>query len=68
MSGISLTSLAPHPHRPQAHRVLRPGGRFLCLEFSHMTQPLLAKLYEQYSFHVIPRIGGLVADDRASYQ
>jgi len=48
--------------------VLRPGGRFLCLEFSHVTNPLLSKVYERYSFEVIPRIGGLVADDRASYQ
>jgi len=52
----------------EAHRVLRPGGRFLCLEFSHVTSPALAKLYEQYSFNVIPRIGGLVADDESSYR
>jgi len=31
----------------EAHRVLRPGGRFLCLEFSHVTNPLLARLYER---------------------
>lgn len=48
--------------------MLRPGGRFLCLEFSHVTSPALAKLYEQYSFNVIPRIGGLVADDESSYR
>ena len=52
----------------EAHRVLRPGGRFLCLEFSHVTNPLLAKVYDAYSFNVIPRMGELVASDRASYQ
>ena len=52
----------------EAHRVLRPGGRFLCLEFSHVTNPLLAQLYDQYSFAVIPKLGELVANDRASYQ
>ena len=59
---------AARPFGLQARRVLRPGGRFLCLEFSHMTNPVLSKLYERYSFEVIPRIGGLVAGDRASYQ
>jgi len=52
----------------EAHRVLRPGGRFVCLEFSHVTNPLLAMAYEKYSFNVIPRMGELVANDRASYQ
>lgn len=52
----------------EARRVLRPGGRFLCLEFSHVTNPLLAAVYEQYSFKVIPAMGELVANDRASYQ
>lgn len=52
----------------EAQRVLRPGGRFLCLEFSHVTNPLLAAAYEQYSFNVIPAMGELVASDRASYQ
>jgi ubiquinone/menaquinone biosynthesis methyltransferase len=52
----------------EAYRVLRPGGRFVCLEFSHVTNPVLAKAYEHYSFNVIPRMGELVASDRASYQ
>lgn len=52
----------------EAHRVLRPGGRFLCLEFSHVTNPIAAAVYEQYSFNVIPYMGELIAADRASYQ
>jgi len=52
----------------EARRVLKPGGRFLCLEFSRPPAPALAKAYDAYSFAVIPRIGELVAKDRASYQ
>lgn len=52
----------------EAYRVLKPGGRFFCLEFSHVENPLLAKAYDLYSFNVIPRIGALVAKDRDSYQ
>ena len=52
----------------EAFRVLRPGGRFLCLEFSHVDVPLLDTLYEQYSFMAIPRLGNLVAGDAASYR
>ena len=52
----------------EAYRVLRPGGRFLCLEFSHISQPFLAKLYDSYSFNVIPKLGEWVAKDAASYQ
>ena len=51
-----------------AYRVLKPGGRFLCLEFSHVTNVPLAQLYELYSFHVIPKLGEVVANDRDSYQ
>mmetsp|Transcript_9044 Transcript_9044/g.22081 ORF Transcript_9044/g.22081 Transcript_9044/m.22081 type:complete len:374 (+) Transcript_9044:54-1175(+) len=51
-----------------ALRVLKPGGRFLCLEFSHVTNVPLANLYEMYSFHVIPKLGEVVANDRNSYQ
>ena len=47
---------------------LRPGGRFLCLEFSQVTNPALAALYDKYSFAIIPAMGELVASDRASYQ
>lgn len=52
----------------EAWRVLKPGGRFFCLEFSHVENPLLAKAYDLYSYNVIPRIGALVAQDRDSYQ
>ena len=52
----------------EARRVLKPGGRFLCLEFSRPVTEALRKAYDTYSFNVIPRIGELVAKDRASYQ
>ena len=52
----------------EAFRVLRPGGRFLCLEFSAMTVPMAQQAYDAYSFTVIPRIGQMVAGDRDSYQ
>lgn len=52
----------------EAYRVLRPGGRFLCLEFSQVDVPLLDTLYERYSFAVIPRLGRLVAGDADSYR
>jgi len=51
-----------------AFRVLKPGGRFMCLEFSHVTNPLVRPLYDAYSFNVIPAMGELVAHDRPSYQ
>lgn len=52
----------------EAHRVLRTGGRFLCLEFSHVTLPGVKEMYDAYSMNVIPEIGRLVANDRDSYQ
>ena len=52
----------------EAIRVLRPGGRFACLEFSHPITEGLQKLYDAYSFNVIPWLGEKVADDRESYQ
>jgi demethylmenaquinone methyltransferase/2-methoxy-6-polyprenyl-1,4-benzoquinol methylase len=52
----------------EAHRVLRRGGRFLCLEFSHVDIPLLGRLYEAYSFRVIPHLGRLVAGDDKPYR
>jgi demethylmenaquinone methyltransferase/2-methoxy-6-polyprenyl-1,4-benzoquinol methylase len=52
----------------EARRVLKPGGRFLCLEFSRPTAGPVRKLYDAWSFHAIPRIGGWVAKDRDSYQ
>lgn len=51
-----------------ALRVLKPGGRFLCLEFSNVQNIPLAQLYDIYSFHVIPKLGEVVANDRESYQ
>ncbi len=52
----------------EAYRVLKPGGRFVCLEFSKVQLPLLEKIYDRYSFDVLPWLGDLVAKDRASYQ
>lgn len=52
----------------EAFRVLRPGGRFLCLEFSHVSVPGLDKIYDAYSFNVIPAIGKLVAGDSEPYR
>ena len=52
----------------EARRVLRPGGRFLCLEFSRPTTEALQKAYDLYSFKVIPQIGEWVAHDREAYQ
>ena len=52
----------------EANRVLKPGGRFLCLEFSHPPNPVLQQLYDLYSFQIIPTMGQVVANDRDSYQ
>ncbi len=52
----------------EAHRVLRFGGRFFCLEFSTTQWPGFDKLYDLYSEHLVPRIGGMVAGDEASYR
>ncbi len=52
----------------EARRVLKPGGRFLCLEFSRPVAPAFRQAYDAYSFKVIPAIGEHVAGDRASYQ
>ena len=49
-------------------RVLKPGGRFLCLEFSKLTAAALRPLYDAYSFGVIPRIGEQVAGDGEAYR
>lgn len=51
----------------EACRVLKPGGRFFCLEFSKMKTPVIDKLYDVYSDIVIPRLGEKVANDRESY-
>ncbi|MBB5049307.1 demethylmenaquinone methyltransferase/2-methoxy-6-polyprenyl-1,4-benzoquinol methylase [Rhodopseudomonas rhenobacensis] len=52
----------------EAHRVLKPGSRFLCLEFSTVDVPGLAKIYDLFSFNVIPQIGRAVTGDAESYQ
>lgn len=52
----------------EALRVLKPGGRFFCLEFSKVTDPILAKFYDLYSFKIIPAIGEFVTKDRESYE
>ncbi|WOG83971.1 hypothetical protein DCAR_0103150 [Daucus carota subsp. sativus] len=52
----------------EAYRVLKKGGRFLCLELSHVENPAFKQFYDYYSFSVIPTIGELVAGDRDSYQ
>jgi demethylmenaquinone methyltransferase/2-methoxy-6-polyprenyl-1,4-benzoquinol methylase len=52
----------------EARRVLKPGGRFLCLEFSKVEVPGLDALYDAYSFKLMPKIGGLVAKDEESYR
>lgn len=50
------------------HRVLKPGGRLLVLEFSKLVLPQLQKLYDLYSFNIIPKLGGWVTGDAESYQ
>lgn len=52
----------------EARRVLKPGGRFLCLEFSRPITEPLQKAYDAYSFAVIPAIGARVTGDREAYQ
>lgn len=52
----------------EAHRVLKRGGRFLCLEFSHVDVPLLDRVYEAYSFNLIPPMGRLVTGDAEPYR
>ncbi|MGC2856983.1 bifunctional demethylmenaquinone methyltransferase/2-methoxy-6-polyprenyl-1,4-benzoquinol methylase UbiE [Novispirillum sp. DQ9] len=52
----------------EARRVLKPGGRFMCLEFSHVVVPGLDALYDVYSFQVLPRLGQVVARNRDAYQ
>ena len=49
-------------------RVLRPGGRLLVLEFSKPTSALLGKMYDQYSFQILPAMGRLIAQDADSYR
>lgn len=52
----------------EAHRVLRRGGRFFCLEFSTTLWPGFAEVYDAYSHHIVPQIGRIVARDEVSYR
>ncbi|WP_429911935.1 class I SAM-dependent methyltransferase [Glycocaulis sp.] len=52
----------------EMHRVLKPGGRFLCLEFSRPVTRSIANIYDLWSFKAIPELGALIAKDRDSYQ
>ncbi len=52
----------------EAHRVLKTGGRFLCLEFSEVEMPILDKAYEAWSFRAIPQLGRMVAGDGEPYR
>ncbi|SEO58790.1 demethylmenaquinone methyltransferase / 2-methoxy-6-polyprenyl-1,4-benzoquinol methylase [Salinihabitans flavidus] len=52
----------------EAFRVLRPGGRLMVLEFSQIPNEMMQKIYDLYSFNVIPRMGQAIAGDRDSYQ
>jgi demethylmenaquinone methyltransferase/2-methoxy-6-polyprenyl-1,4-benzoquinol methylase len=52
----------------EAYRVLKPGGRFLCLEFSRVVVPGLRQAYDAYSFNLLPLIGGAVTGNRDAYQ
>ena len=52
----------------EARRVLKPGGRFVCLEFSRPVTGTVRRVYDAYSFNAIPLIGGLVAGDQGAYR
>lgn len=52
----------------EAYRVLKPNGKFICLEFSKVNNYFLQKFYDSYSFNIIPRIGEIILNDRESYQ
>jgi demethylmenaquinone methyltransferase/2-methoxy-6-polyprenyl-1,4-benzoquinol methylase len=52
----------------EAFRVLKPGGRLMVLEFSHIPNDLMQKVYDLYSFNIIPKMGQAIANDADSYQ
>jgi demethylmenaquinone methyltransferase/2-methoxy-6-polyprenyl-1,4-benzoquinol methylase len=58
----------PQEALDEAYRVLRPGGRLMVLEFSHIPNHLMQRAYDLYSFNIIPRMGQAIAGDRDSYQ
>lgn len=66
---FGLRNVTDHlPVLSEANRVLRPGGRFVVLEFSQPDEGWFKKLYDQYSFKIVPKMGQVFADDLASYQ
>ena len=52
----------------EARRVLKPGGHFLCLEFSQVVLPMLEKVYDTFSFNILPWLGKMVTNDEDSYR
>lgn len=52
----------------EAYRVLRPGGRLMVLEFSQIPNDMMQKIYDLYSFNIIPKLGQMIANDADSYQ
>ncbi len=52
----------------EAYRVLKPGGRFLCMEFAKVSNPIIEKFYDCFSMNLIPKMGKIIAGDEASYQ
>ncbi|MDH5796766.1 MAG: ubiquinone/menaquinone biosynthesis methyltransferase [Anaplasmataceae bacterium] len=52
----------------EAYRVLKPNGKFICLEFSHVQHPLLKSIYKVYSKFCIPQLGSLIAGDKEAYE
>lgn len=57
----------PHEGLEEIYRVLKPGGRFLCLEFSHAA-PWLKPLYDAYSINIIPQLGAMIAGQKEAYK
>ena len=67
--GFGLRNVTDKPRAlASMRRVLKPGGRLLVLEFSKPTLEILKPAYDAYSFNILPRLGGIVAGDAASYR